>query len=136
MRNSIKLALMVGVSESNIFLCVCCPSICPSRYLLLNHWAEINQTCYITSSHSKIVREQHYYYSCICRSSICPSRYLLLSYWADLTKTCYITSPHGKSWREQIIFPFVRLASVSLYITLSPPKPGGNQPNSLHHFLS
>ena len=23
-------------------------SICPSNYILLNHWAEFNQTCYIT----------------------------------------------------------------------------------------
>ena len=32
-------------------------SICSSRYLLLNHWAEFNQTCYMTSLHDKDVRE-------------------------------------------------------------------------------
>ena len=36
------------------------PSVFPSRYLL-NHWAEFYQTCYITSSHGKGVREQHYF---------------------------------------------------------------------------
>ena len=39
-----SLPLMVRVCESNIiFLCVRCPSICPSCYLLLNHWAEFIQ---------------------------------------------------------------------------------------------
>ena len=66
-----------GCVRDNLFPCVRRPSICPSCYLLLNHWAEFNQTCYIT--HSKGVREQHY-------------------------------------------FPFVRLASVHLSVTPSPPK--------------
>ena len=35
-----------------------CPSICPSWYLLLNHWAEFNQTCYMISPYGKGVREQ------------------------------------------------------------------------------
>ena len=53
---------MVRVYESNIiFPCVRRPTICPSHYLLLNHWAELNQTCFITSSHGKDVREQHYF---------------------------------------------------------------------------
>ena len=40
-------------------LCVHRPSVCPSRYLLLNHQVEFNQTCYMTS-HGKGVREQYY----------------------------------------------------------------------------
>ena len=59
-RNSNKLSttlpLMIRVCESNIFLSVrqsMRPSISPSRYHFLNHWAEFNQTCYITSPHSK-----------------------------------------------------------------------------------
>ena len=34
------------------------PSICPWHYLILNHWAEFNQICYMTSYHCKGVREQ------------------------------------------------------------------------------
>ena len=57
-----SLPLMIKVCESNIFfLCVHCPSICPSPYLLLTHWAEFNQTCFITSPHGKGVQEQHYF---------------------------------------------------------------------------
>ena len=52
------------------------PSICPSRYLLLNHWVEFNQTCYITSPYGEHVRQQHYF--SVQHPSICPSRYLLL----------------------------------------------------------
>ena len=37
------------------------PSLCQSRYLLLNKWAEFYQTCYITSLHGKGVQEQHYF---------------------------------------------------------------------------
>ena len=69
-------SLMVRVCESNIFACVRRPFICPSRYLLLNHQVEFNQTCYITSPHGKGVREQHYLFcpfvhSCIRHPSIC-----------------------------------------------------------------
>ena len=47
--------LMVRRCESNIsFPCMRNPSVCPSRYLL-NHSAEFNQTCYLTSPHSKSV---------------------------------------------------------------------------------
>ena len=60
---------MIRVCKSNIiFLCIhpCfhCSSICPSRYLLLNHWVEFNQTCYITSPHGQGMREQHYFFMC------------------------------------------------------------------------
>ena len=99
---------MVRVCESNIiFLCVhasiCCPSICLSHYLLLNHWAEFSQTCYITSPHGKGVREQHFF-PCVHRPFICLSHYLLLNHWADFNQTCYITSPHGKGVQEQHYF--------------------------------
>ena len=51
------------------------PSVRPvpiqlSQYLLLNYWAEINQTCYMVSLHSKGVREQHHFFVC---PSICSS---------------------------------------------------------------
>ena len=49
---------MVRLCESNIiFPCIHYPSICPSNYLVLNHWAEFNQTCYMTSPHGKSVQE-------------------------------------------------------------------------------
>ena len=61
-----SLPLTVKLCESNIIfrvsvhLYVRRPSTCPSRYLLLNHWAELNQTYYITSPHGKGVREQYF----------------------------------------------------------------------------
>ena len=36
-------------------------SVRPSRNRPLNHWAEFNQTCYMTSLRGKAVREQHYF---------------------------------------------------------------------------
>ena len=39
-----------------IFPCVR-PSMRPSHYLLLNHWAEFYRTCYIISPHGKGVRD-------------------------------------------------------------------------------
>ena len=117
MQNSTKLAtslpLMVRVRESNIiFSCVRPsvrrPSICLSRYLLLNLWTEFNQTCYISSLYGKGVQEQH----CLSvRSSLYPSSVslyvtlLLLNHWAEFNKSCHITSPHGKGVRKQYYFP-------------------------------
>ena len=49
---------MVRVCESNIIFPFVRLSICPSLYLLLIHWAEFNQTCYMTSPHGKGVGEQ------------------------------------------------------------------------------
>ena len=40
-----------------------CPSNCPSCYLLLNHWAEFNQTCYIPCG--KGVQEQYHFSVCL-----------------------------------------------------------------------
>ena len=121
---------MVRVYKSSIiFLCVH-PSVRPSSvvrpfvcHILLNHWAEFNQTCYITSPHGKGVREQHCFL-CVRSPSICPSRYLLLNHWAEFNQTCYITSPHGKNVREQHYFS-VRPSSVHLSLTLSPHGGGG-----------
>ena len=42
----------------SVYMCVRRPSICPSCYLLQNHWAEFNHTCYMTSPHGKGVQEQ------------------------------------------------------------------------------
>ena len=53
---------MVRVCDSNIiFPSVPRQSICLSRYLLLNHWEEFNQTCYMACTHGKGVREQNYF---------------------------------------------------------------------------
>ena len=61
-----SLPLIIRVCESNItYPCVHGPSICPSCYLLLNHLAEFNQTCYITGPHAWGMREQDYFW-CIC----------------------------------------------------------------------
>ena len=78
--------LMVMVCESNIFFpCVRRQSICLSRYLLLNHWTEFNQTCLINIPHGKGVREQHY---CSVRpSSIHMSVTLRLNQWAESNQT-------------------------------------------------
>ena len=40
--------------------------------LLLNHWAEFCQTCYITSPHIKRVQKKHYFFLCV-RPSVRPS---------------------------------------------------------------
>ena len=55
------------------------PSVRPSRYLLLNHWAEFYQTCYTTSPNGKGVQEQHYFsvrssvYASVVRPFVCPN---------------------------------------------------------------
>ena len=128
---------LLGCFESNIiFPCVRRPSICSSRYLLLNHWAECNQTCYITSPHGWGVRDNIIFpcvRSCVSRPSTCLLRYLLLNHWAEFNQTCYITSPHGKGCAREQLFS-VRPTSVHLSVMLSPPKPlGGIQPNLLYH---
>ena len=116
---------------------------CPSRFLLLNHWAELSQTCYITSLHGKGVREQHYFsvHSSVRASVVrpCVRHAILLDYWVECNQTGYIAFSHVKSVREQHFF--VRLSflaspsSIHLPVTLSPPKPtDGIQPNLLHHF--
>ena len=103
------------------------PSICLSCYLLLNHWVEFNQTCYITSPHGKGVQEQHYFSVC---PSICPSCYLLFNHWAEFNQTCYITSPHGKGVQEQHYFSVC--PSVHLSVTQSPHKPLGEFNQTCH----
>ena len=90
--------LWCGCAKATFFPCVSCPYMCPSRYLLLNHWAEFNQTCYITSPNGKGC-DSNIIFPCV-RPSICPSRYLLLNHWAEFNQTCYITSHHSKGVRE------------------------------------
>ena len=126
---------MVSVCESSItFLCVNIPFICLSHYLL-NHWAEFNQSCYITSPHGKVVRKQHHFtvrpsYLCLSVSLFSPKQL------GGSNLSCYITSPHGKGVREHYYF-YIRPPSVYLSVTLSPPKSlNGIQPNLLHHFPS
>ena len=144
---------MVKVCESNItFLWVHRLSICPSHYLLLNHWTEFNQTCYITSPHGWGVREQSYFSMCpsIHRPSICLSLYHFLNHWVEFSQTCYIISPHCKGLREQhffpclmvrvcesnIIFSSVHPSSIHLSVRLSSKPWGRIQTNLLHDLLS
>ena len=121
---------MVRICESNIILSMRPSSISLSRYLLLNHWAEFNQTCYITSPHGKGVREQHNFF---LRPSVRPSA------------SCYFFQTTGrKSTKFATSLPrMVRMcmrnsilsirASVHLSVTLSTPKSlGGIQLNWLH----
>ena len=116
-------------------------SACLSRYLLLNHWAEFYQTCYITSPHGKGVREQHYF---SVRLSVHLSVHLSVklsppyNHWVEFNQTCDITSSQGKGVWEQRFFS-VRpstLSCIHLFTTLSPKQLGGIQPNVLHHFPS
>ena len=126
------------------------PSVCPSRYLLLNHWLEFYQTCYITSSYSKGVQEQNYFSvrASVRRLFIWLSHYLLLNLKAEFNQTCYITplKPLGGKQPNATSLPLmarvcessivsVRPPFVHLYVTKSPPKPLGEiQPNLLHNF--
>ena len=84
------------------------PSICPSCYLLLNHRAELYQTCYITSLPLMVtVCASNVIFLCVrpCvrRPSIFLSHYLLNT-GRNSTKICYIISSHGKGVREQHYF--------------------------------
>ena len=100
--------------------CVCLhPSILSYHYLLLNHWEELNQTCYMTFPHGKGVSEQHYFSDCraIRRPTICQSHYLIPNYWAEFNQTCNMISFHGKGMREWVC-PSVHL-SVMLLATLT-----------------
>ena len=108
---------MVRVCKSNIIsVRPASVHLSPSHYLPLNHWAEFNQTCYMTSPHDKGVREQ-YYFSVrrlsVWRQSICPSRYLLPNQWTEFNQTCYMTSPHGKGVREWVRLSVMLLATLA-----------------------
>ena len=103
--NSTKLAtslpLMVRVCKSNIFFCAFV--VRSSRYLLLNHWAEFSQTCYITFPHGKGVQEQHYFSVHLLSVHLS----IMLSPpkpQGRIQPTCYITSPHSKGVKEQHYF--------------------------------
>ena len=125
---------MVRVCESNIHfpcvrLCIHRPSICLSRYLLLNHSTKFNQNCCITFPYEKGVQEQYYLplRLFVRRPYIYSSRYLQ-------HQSCYITSPHGKAVLEQYYFFLASIhpSSIHLSVTLSPPEaPGGIQANLL-----
>ena len=70
---AICLSRVVRVCEWNIIFpsvhLSVCPSVHPSRYLILNHWAEFNQTCYMSAPMViKGVWEQHYFFACL---SVC-----------------------------------------------------------------
>ena len=97
----------------------------------LYHWAEFNQTCYITSPHGKGVREQHYF---SVHPSICPSRYLLVNYWATKLATSLplmviVCESNINIFQASAIRPSVRHAISSITT-------GRNSTNLLHHFPS
>ena len=73
------------------------PSVCPSCYLVINHWAEFYQTCYITFPHRPARATLFSSHPSVHPSSVYLSViYLLINHWAEFKQTCYITSPHGK----------------------------------------
>ena len=101
-------------------LCVHCPSICLSSYLLLNHWAELNQTCYITSPHGKGVQEEHYF--SVYRSGIPPCvHHTISSYTTGQNSTKLATSLPlmVKVCDSNIIFPRIHHPSICLSQTPS-----------------
>ena len=92
---STSLLLLIRVCESNIiFLFVHLPSNCLSHYLLLNHWAEFNQSCLITSPHDKGVREQHYF--SLHRSKCLWSAHLCIMLFPRPLGGIQPNCPHGK----------------------------------------
>ena len=70
------------------------PSVRPSRILLLNHWAELNQTFYMTSYAIRVCKSNIIFpfVHPSVRASICPSHYFLLNHWVEFNQTCYMTS--------------------------------------------
>ena len=93
---------MVRVCEFNIiFLCV--RSSIHLSVMLSPRKPLGKQTCYITSSPDKGVREQHHF---SMRPFICPSRYLLLNqrylllnHCVEFNQTCYMTPPPPTTWK-------------------------------------
>ena len=113
-----------GCVRAIFFPCLHRPSICPSCNLLPNHWVEFNQTCYITSPHVRVC-ESNIFFPCVHRLSICLLRCLLLNHWAEFNKLATSLPLMIRVCKSNIIFLLIRLASVHLSITLSPPKPLG-----------
>ena len=136
---------MVRVCESNILFlrvrpCVHLSVTSISVTRLLNHWADFNQTCFITSSHAKGMRGQNYFFPCVrrpCirRPSISLSRYFLLNHWAEFNQTCYFASPNGKDVQEQLYFSVRPSMFPSIRHVISSKPLDGSQPNLLHHAL-
>ena len=96
-----------GVREQHYFsVRLSVPLFFPSRYLFINHSAEFNQTCYMTSRLVRYARATLFFCPSVC-PSICPSRCLLLSHWAEFNRTCYMTYSRGKDVRLQHYFSFL-----------------------------
>ena len=92
------------------------PCFCrPSRYLLLNHWAEFYSTELATSLPLMVrVCESNIIFPCVrpsMRPCIRPSRYLLLNHWAEFYRLRYITSPHETLFFRASVRPCVRRPS-------------------------
>ena len=83
--------------------------VCPSRYLLLNHWADFYQTCNITSPHGRVC-ESNISFLCVRPSDVHPFVcHTIASKTAEFNQSCYISSRHVKVVREQYFFhAFVR----------------------------
>ena len=102
-----SLPFMVRVCESNnIFRTF----VRPSCYLFLVHWAEFNQTFFITSPYGKGVREQCFYMRpsfriSIVRPSVRHAISYIVNHRAEFNQICYIR------FESNIIFPCVRRPS-------------------------
>ena len=88
------LGCMRAILFFHVSVCPCIhhPSICLSHYLLINHWAEFNQTCYIISpSWLGCMRAILFFHVSVCpcihHPSICLSHYLLLNHLVEFNQT-------------------------------------------------
>ena len=89
------------------------PSLCPSRYLILNHWAKFNQACYITFPHGKVENN-------IIFPPTCPSRFLFLNTGRNSTKLVTPLPLMVRLRENNIIFPCARQSIYpSLYLLLN-----------------
>ena len=128
---------MCFTHRSSFFMhpCVRCLFICPSCYLLHNHWTEFNQT---KLGQNVRVSESNFIFPCV-RPSNCPSHYLLLNYQVIFNQTCYITLLHYlSSWlgcaRATL---FYRLSGVRLSVRHAIiSKLDGIEPNVLQDFFT
>ena len=123
-QNLTKLAtrflLMVRLCESNIInTSVWHPAICPSRYLLLNHWVKFDGTCYMTSLMVRVCESNIICPSSISLSSNGPSAHQAISSQTtglNLTKLWnYMTSFHGEDLWEWVHYSVSQSVSLSCY---------------------